>query len=605
MKKYLALLVALLLLVVGCPMGPVDTDTPDAGHRVGSFTPTFASHTVATQAMADADQTPTASILTNGVVKLTGALTAERQLILPALPDAAARLLVIDNECTGAFGVKVWNGSGPYVTVPNGQVRTVLDDSRGVTAVSHGLAGSGQASFVYGVGATATTSYASALGAYCTASGAGSFAAGETATASAANASALGFSCTASGIFSSALGSYCVASAQGATALGLKAGATRAGEFAHNSGFDNLTGVHWIDLAKDINAGTATLQDATSVSFSLDTTTLYTMKVAITAIDSTGAKRATSVRYLEVSTATGSAVIDNETETYGPTSHLLSTFGWSVTTSAPAGLELRFSFNASGDSIRAAAHVEWTAVNTAAIPGVSWTPASLPGLTMWEDPTVTVAVGGKVTNWTDRSGLGHALTDGSTGNGPATGTSINAHATLDYNGTTSFLGGVANSITAATLFSATQWTIAGVFRYTGANGEQVPITQNAPILADQNSSFGEAIGVNVSTAFLTAEQDDAVTKSTAVAVTANTNHYFIAKYDGTKIYISMDGGAFTAGTLAGSISTLTHTMYTGIGTWAAAKNFQGSLGDVITCNVVISGPNATSLNTYLAAKYGI
>jgi len=94
----------------------------------------YGLHGVGTQAMADANQTPAASVYQYHTIKPTGAITANRNLVLPACTDAASVIKWIDNECTGAFSVVVGDGgAGTTATVANGAKAAVLFDSRGAT----------------------------------------------------------------------------------------------------------------------------------------------------------------------------------------------------------------------------------------------------------------------------------------------------------------------------------------------------------------------------------------------------------------------------------------------------------------------------------------
>lgn len=96
----------------------------------------YGVHGVGTQAMADADQTPAGTIYKYNTIKTTGAITANRNLVLPAATDTAGYTKVINNICTGAFSVVVGDGgAGTTVTVNNGFTATVLFDSRGATSV--------------------------------------------------------------------------------------------------------------------------------------------------------------------------------------------------------------------------------------------------------------------------------------------------------------------------------------------------------------------------------------------------------------------------------------------------------------------------------------
>lgn len=83
--------------------------------RVGFSTP-YASEGRATQAMADADQTAAASVYSRRIVRITGALTAQRTLTFPhpASEDASYEKIII-NETTGGFQTVISTGTGSTV----------------------------------------------------------------------------------------------------------------------------------------------------------------------------------------------------------------------------------------------------------------------------------------------------------------------------------------------------------------------------------------------------------------------------------------------------------------------------------------------------------
>jgi hypothetical protein len=97
----------------------------------------YAVHGTGSQAMADANQAPSASVYCFNTIKTTGALTANRNLTLPAATDAAAYTKIINNTCSGAFGVVVKDsGAGTTITVANGKTAIILMDSRGATRMT-------------------------------------------------------------------------------------------------------------------------------------------------------------------------------------------------------------------------------------------------------------------------------------------------------------------------------------------------------------------------------------------------------------------------------------------------------------------------------------
>ena len=76
-------------------------------------------------------------------------------------------------------------------------------------------------------------------------------------------------------------------------------------------------------------------------------------------------------------------------------------------------------------------HTKW---GVAATPP-PWTPTSLPGLTAWydaSDPATITAATGKVSQWGDKSSLGHHLTQPTAAKQPTTGATINGRAALTW-----------------------------------------------------------------------------------------------------------------------------------------------------------------------------
>ncbi len=96
----------------------------------------YGVHGVGTQAMADANQTLAAGVYVFHTIKTTGAITANRNLVLPAATDAAGYTKIINNTCTGVFSIVVGDGgAGTTIKVPNGTIAHILFDSRGATNV--------------------------------------------------------------------------------------------------------------------------------------------------------------------------------------------------------------------------------------------------------------------------------------------------------------------------------------------------------------------------------------------------------------------------------------------------------------------------------------
>jgi hypothetical protein len=95
-------------------------------------------------AMADADATLTqAQLASGGVIQMTGALTANRKIILPG---SIGRLFVFQNATTGGFNLIVQTSSGVGTTVsvpPSGNLLLLYSDGTNVTQVSGGASSGG------------------------------------------------------------------------------------------------------------------------------------------------------------------------------------------------------------------------------------------------------------------------------------------------------------------------------------------------------------------------------------------------------------------------------------------------------------------------------
>jgi hypothetical protein len=109
---------------------------PITGSSLGSSP--YAVHGTGTQAMADANQTPAASVYCYRTIKTTGAITANRTLTIPngGATDPGSREFTVRNTCTGAFGIVVSTGAGTTVTVANGKIAILGVDSGGVYRVT-------------------------------------------------------------------------------------------------------------------------------------------------------------------------------------------------------------------------------------------------------------------------------------------------------------------------------------------------------------------------------------------------------------------------------------------------------------------------------------
>lgn len=115
------------------------------GNVLGAYKPitgdavtAYGVHGLGTQAMADSNQTPSASVFQYGGITTTGALTASRVLTMPLVAsDATGFIKAYWNACTGSFAVTVDDGTNPgTMTLPNGTTALGLSHSGGVKQIT-------------------------------------------------------------------------------------------------------------------------------------------------------------------------------------------------------------------------------------------------------------------------------------------------------------------------------------------------------------------------------------------------------------------------------------------------------------------------------------
>lgn len=86
-----------------------------------------------TQAMADANQTPAAAVYQHRYLEVTGALTANRDLVLPNVANAG---WVLINSCTGAYSVQVKVSGQTGIAIANGKTAMVRCDGTDIKRVT-------------------------------------------------------------------------------------------------------------------------------------------------------------------------------------------------------------------------------------------------------------------------------------------------------------------------------------------------------------------------------------------------------------------------------------------------------------------------------------
>lgn len=214
-------------------------------------------------------------------------------------------------------------------------------------------------------------------------------------------------------------------------------------------------------------------------------------------------------------------------------------------------------------------------------------PAGVPGLQLWMDPTVSLTA--------DQSGQGHNLTN--TG-GVTLGTSIGGHSTFELDGLANYWVGAALS----TYVSASGWFYFCTYKDNGSPAD-VSLVGDAALFGDESSAAGGYLMINTSATRLRFGQSTpATTEGLVTTIAGGTVYRVIMRYDGTKIYVQVNGAGFDAGTAVGNISDLTHAMRAGLNSIGAAKYAKVSLQDWGCGNQTISNTNAASLDVWMAAR---
>jgi hypothetical protein len=124
---------------VTCGASVVTCGYPIIGNSGGSSP--YSVHGTGIQAMADANQTPSASVYKYNTIRTTGAVTAIRDLVMPAVTDAASYEFTLENTCTysgGANDVSIRvkdSGAGTVTFVPAGHTARIRMNANGASRV--------------------------------------------------------------------------------------------------------------------------------------------------------------------------------------------------------------------------------------------------------------------------------------------------------------------------------------------------------------------------------------------------------------------------------------------------------------------------------------
>ena len=240
------------------------------------------------------------------------------------------------------------------------------------------------------------------------------------------------------------------------------------------------------------------------------------------------------------------------------------------------------------------------------------------GYKLWLDATDATSItasGGAVSQWNDKSGNASNFTQGTGANQPTTGSrTINSLNVIDFDGTNDFLlcpsssglfNYLHNSTGGTTFIVGIRETTGGVMHGNGGGG---------------SATIGHyhAINASANTDLLITNGNSGLTSALQFDLTAmgTTAFYLTNKWDGNnataanRLKESRNGAAFTGAniqTQAASNSNASQSLaigadYTG---GSAGAFWNGAFGEIIFYEGILSSGDITSVQSYLASKWGI
>jgi hypothetical protein len=247
-------------------------------------------------------------------------------------------------------------------------------------------------------------------------------------------------------------------------------------------------------------------------------------------------------------------------------------------------------------------------------------PAGIPvaGYKLWldaTDATTITAVGGAVSQWSDKSGFGSNFTQGTGANQPTTGTrTINSKNIIDFDGTNDFL----SCPSSTGLFKYLHGTTGGTTFFVGIVDDTAAAKGLFGSAQFASAQIGIMAGLSAAekTELLIARGESGV--STAIALDVNTitsgsAFYLSNKFDGgnatagNRLREALNGGAFAgANTLTNAASSANSTYDMAVGAVGSGTSpFNGGIGEIIFYEGILSDGNIDLVEAYLAAKWGI
>ena len=206
------------------------------------------------------------------------------------------------------------------------------------------------------------------------------------------------------------------------------------------------------------------------------------------------------------------------------------------------------------------------------------------------------AVGFSPSSWADQSGQGNTVTQGTGGQQPSA-TTVSGFAAVNFDGTDDRM---ASSADVNTVITASAYTLFAVVYIDAIDSADAVGIHNDGIFTAQNGVFG--LCLKNTPAALAGHFTGSFTQDTKTVATGAIT-LVGCRYDGTKIYTSVDG-AESAGTASGNIASLSGVFEVGRAGQGPAY-FDGKLLRFIAYNVNLSAPNVATAIAALKTQYGI
>ena len=237
------------------------------------------------------------------------------------------------------------------------------------------------------------------------------------------------------------------------------------------------------------------------------------------------------------------------------------------------------------------------------------------GYKLWLDATdssTITASGSAVSQWSDKSGNASNFTQGTGSSQPLTGTrTINGKNVIDFDGTNDFL----KCPSSTSIFKYLHTSTGGTVFVVGINDSNGVFLSNGGAASDK---IGIYHGISSNTTDLLITNGATVVGAQFGLTNVGTSAFYLTnKWDGgnataaNRLKESKNGAAFTGSntaTATASTSNSSWDMHLGSSvdnTGTPSSYFNGAIGEVIFYEGILSAGDITSVQSYLATKWGI